>query len=84
MYVCYSLDVVKMCVWFRELFSDAEERAKKKEKRELFEKYNSNVMRELREEFSEAPVERSEISGASAVVYKKVEKVILSSLIIVF
>ena len=60
------------------LFPGLEAKSKKREKRELFEKYNSNVMRELREEFSEAPLERSEISGASAVMYKKVEKVSLT------
>ena len=39
-------------------------------------RYNSSVMRELRDEFSEAPAEYSEMSGASAAVHRRVEKVI--------
>ena len=51
--------------------------SKKEEQREFMKRYNSSVMRELREEFSETPQEYSEVPGgaATAAKYRKVEQV---------
>ncbi|XP_063710534.1 neuroguidin-like isoform X2 [Symsagittifera roscoffensis] len=50
--------------------------SKKEEQREFMKRYNSSVMRELREEFSETPQEYSEVPGgaATAAKYRKVEQ----------
>merc|ERR1712226_1163404 len=57
---------------------DVQDKVKKEEQREFMKRYNSSVMRELREEFSEAPREYSELPGgqAAAAKYRKVEKIL--------
>merc|ERR1712226_336660 len=57
---------------------DVQDKVKKEEQREFLKRYNSSVMRELREEFSEAPREYSELPGgqAAAAKYRKVEKIL--------
>ena len=65
-------------MFYKNLFvSDEESKARREEQRAFMKRYNSSVMRELREEFSEAPQEYSELAGgqAAAAKYRKVERV---------